>query len=204
MPKLPSTLGETEQMVTEVAAWVETILPTLDTKYSREWLETHLLQGLRGGALTLTIKAIEAAYAGEEISDAALRLVYAEMVGSGIAERGPGHLQIWAYGQRAVLRAPNQGRRGRPWQDNWVRDLEICFLIAWACKLFDLPPTRNRDARRADRNPSGTSIVVAALARNGIHLDEASVQQHIWFGLAGELARRVLSTDPRITTNTPI
>jgi hypothetical protein len=190
--KLPAILAETERMVTEFSAWVKPIFPTLGKKYSREWLETRLRQGLREGVLTLTIKAVEAAYTGDEIADAALRLVYAEMVGGAIAERAPGHLQVWSYGQRAVLRAPNQRRQGRQWYDNWIRDLEICFLIALACAQFNLLPTRNREARRADSKPSGTSIVVAALARSGIHLDEGSMQQHVWLGLPGELARQAM------------
>src|SRR5262249_2870154 len=179
-------------MISEGATWVKRALPTMEKKYTREWLETRLLQGLHDGALTLTIKAVEAADAGDDISDAALRLVYAEMVGGGIAERGPGHLQVWSYGQRAILRAPNKRRRGRQWYDNWIRDVEICFLIALAATQFNLSPTRNREARRANRTPSGISVIVAAMARNGIHLDEGSVQRHTWLGLAGELARRAM------------
>jgi hypothetical protein len=198
---MPSTkmtvLPETEHMITEAAAWVKTVLPTLDEKkYSRDWLETRLLQGLRDGVLTLSIKAVEAAETGDEIADAALRLVHAEMVGGAIPEWAPGHLQVWSYGQRAVLRAPNQRRRGRQWYDNWIRDLEICFLIALASTQFNLSPTRNREARRANRIPSGISVIVAALARNGIHLDESTVQENIWFGLMGELARRAMAERP--------
>jgi len=54
-------------------------------------------------------------------------------------------------------------------------------------------PTRNRAARRANRAPSGISLVVAALARNDIHLNEASVQENLWSGLPGELVRSVIA-----------
>jgi len=80
-----------------------------------------------------------------------------------------------------------------------MRDIVICQLVVLACQSWeDLRPTRNRAARRADSAPSGISLVVDALARAGIHrlakgvprpLNEASVQEHLWFGFAGELVR---------------
>jgi hypothetical protein len=196
LPTLLPTLGLTErQMIGYADVWVARIRHTLEKEYSREWLETALRKGLREGALVLTIKAVEAAYKGDEIADAALRQVYAEMVG-GAQVSGPGRVQIWAYGQRAVLRPPNQRPRGHRWYDDWVRNLDIGFLIAVACREFNLWPTRNREARRANREPSGISVMVAALAKNGIHIDEASVQRHIWHGLAGELVRQALAERP--------
>jgi hypothetical protein len=62
-----------------------------------------------------------------------------------------------------------------------------------ACREFGVRPSRNRGARRANREPSGCSLVVAALARNQIHLDESTVQENLWFGLAGELARGIVA-----------
>ena len=58
------------------------------------------------GRLTLTIMAVQAAEKTATKLPTALRAVYAEMVGGTLPERGPGHLQVGAYGQRAVLRAP--------------------------------------------------------------------------------------------------
>jgi hypothetical protein len=197
LPTLLPILGLTEQqMISHAETWVAEIRPTLEKGYSRQWLETTLRQGLREGRLTLTIKAAHAADAGDEIADAALRQVYAEMAGGAFPKSGPGHLQLWAYGQRAVLRKPHERPRGRRWHDDWVRNIEICFLVAIACREFDLLPTRNREARRANRNPSGISVIVAALARNGIHLDESSVQENLWFGLIGELARQAIAERP--------
>jgi len=197
LPTLLPILGLTEQrMIRDAADWVARVRHTMEKEYSREYLETKLRQGLREGALTLTIKAVAEADAGDEIADAALRHVYAEMAGGALAERGPGHLQVWAYGQRAVLRKPHQRRRGRQWHDYWVRNLEICFLVALACREFNILPTRNRESRRANRTPSGISVVVAAMARHGIQLDESTVQENIWFGLTGELARRAMAERP--------
>ena len=70
-----------------------------------------------------------------------------------------------------------------------MRNIEIYVLIHLASLEFGVRPTRNRLARRANREPSAISLVVAALARNEIDLDEASVQENLWFGLPGELVR---------------
>ena len=85
-------------------------------------------------------------------------------------------------------------RRGHSWHDNWMRDIQICHLIVLACRKFGVLPTRNRAARRANSTPSGISIVVAGLARHGIHRDESSIQQNLWYSLSGELVRAILLT----------
>jgi hypothetical protein len=185
-------VADEQRAIDRVSEWVAILRPRMEKKYGREWLATELRNGLREGRLTLTIKAVEAADKGDEIADAALRMVYAEMAGGAISERGPGHLQVWAYGQRAVLRKPHERPRGHRWYDDYIRNIEICLLIELACLEFGVRPTRNRAARRADKgDPSGVSLVVAGLARNGIHLDEGSVQENLWFGLPGELVRAI-------------
>jgi hypothetical protein len=187
--RLPALMDE-ERMISHVATLVTERGGLANKENSRKSLAAELQKGLRQGLLSLTTHAIYAADRGDEIADAALRTVYAEMAGGMFPERGPGHLQIWAYGQRAVLRAPAERQRGHRWHDDWVRNIQICCLIHWACGEFGVRPTRNRAARRAKREPSGISIVVEALARNkNIHLDEASVQENLWLGLAGEIVR---------------
>jgi hypothetical protein len=208
-----TALPAIEQMITDMAVVVKTIFPTMDKKYSPERLEELLRRGLREGVLTLTIKAVEAAEKNEdEIADAALRQVGAEMMGGRIVE-GEGGVQIWAYYQRAGLRSPLTRPRGKRWYNTYIRDLEICFLIVLASTLFGLSPTRNREARRADRNPSGISLITAALARNGLHLEEDTVQRDIWHGVRGELARLAIARGPawapraelvRMISKTPI
>jgi hypothetical protein len=188
----PITVFDEPRAINRVSVWIATLRYKMKKQYSREWLETELRKGLREGRLTLTIKAVEAADKGDEIADAALRVVYAEMTGGTLRQRGPGHLQVWAYGQRAVLRAPHIRPRGHRWHDDWLRNILVCTLIELACREFGVRPTRNRSARRANREPSGVSLVVAGLARNKLHLDEASVQEHLWFGLPGELVRGVI------------
>jgi hypothetical protein len=199
LPTLLPTFGLTEQqMISYADAWVARIRHTLEKEYSCEWLETALRKGLREGRLLLTIKAVEAADKGDEIADAALRDVGAELQMPLLQGRdlAPGHLQVIAYLQRAARRAPHTRSRAHRWYDDWTRNLHIGFLVAIACREFNLWPTRNREARRANREPSGISVMVAALAKNGIHIDEASVQRHIWHGLAGELVRQAIAERP--------
>ena len=141
---------------------------------------TEALLFAYGITVEMLIGLIEAANLDDEIADAALRAVFAEMAGAGgkLPEQGPGYPQVWAYGQGAVLRDTHK-RRGHRWHDNWMRDIQICHLIVLACHEFGVRPTRNRAARRANSTPSGISIVVAGLARHGIHRDESSIQQNL-------------------------
>jgi hypothetical protein len=197
---LPSVLlptGEIDEnrAINRLADLIPMVRHRMEKEYSREWLETALRNGLREGRLTLTNYAIEAADKGDEIADTALRKVFAEMVPAGgrLPEQGPGHLQVWAYGQRAVLRTQHKRPQGHRWHDNWLGNIQLCMLIVWACREFGVLASRNRASRRANRTPSGISLVVAALARNGIHLNEGSVQ-NLWFGLAGDLVRANVAT----------
>ena len=163
----------------------------LDKEYSRELLQTMLEEGLREGEYDLAKCAVDAANAGNEIADAALRTIAREMLGDALPERKPGHAQVRAYGQRA-LNQPHKRPRGRSRHDNLVRDLQICFYVILACHEFGVRPTRNRYTYRSNRAPSGISLVVAALARhrNPHLLDAVSVQKNTWNGLPGALARR--------------
>ena len=211
--KLPPTLlptpGLTKEQMVDVVAWVaalEGIRPKLSPEYDGwGWASALTEQILREGDVRRVDVVVGAANAGSEICHAALMAVFAEMVGLGGAfpEPKPGHLQIWAYGQQAAVQqaamVPRKRRRGRPSYNALPRDIEICRLVIWACREFreeGVRPTRNRADRRADlsprranRAPSGVSIVVAALARNGVHLVESSVREHVWFGWVGELVR---------------
>jgi hypothetical protein len=192
---LPTIVFDEKRAINRVSVWVSMLRHKMEKEYSREWLETELRKGLREGRLSLTIKAVEAADNGDEIADAALREVGAELQMQLLQKRdlAPGHLQVIAYLQRAAKRAPHKRPRGRRWYDDWGRNIHICLLIVLACREFGVRASRNRAARRANKGePSGISLVVAALARNKIHLDEGSVQENLWFGLPGELVRGIL------------
>jgi hypothetical protein len=193
--RLPTGKFDEDRAIDLVATiLIPMLLHQLTPEFSREWLKTTLQQKLREGLLDLTTLAVKAADAGDEITDAALRTVYAEMAGGALPRRGPGHLQIWAYGQRAILRAPHKRPQGHRWHDYWMRNIQICVLIVTVCRELGVHATRHRDHHSksgATRAPSGISIAVEAFARSGTHLHEASVQENLWFGLAGEVVRSV-------------
>jgi hypothetical protein len=197
----PLAAVDEQRAINRTALAVATVHRMIGTKeYSREWLDATLRRYLRDGNLSICEKAVEAAdNQGDEIADAALRDVGAELQMPLVQGRdlAAGHLQIIAYFQRAGRRPPHKRKRGRyHWSDDWLRNLGICFLVQLTCAEYGVRPTRNRESRRAVRQPSGISLVTAALARNRIYLDEATIQRKIWFGLPGELARRVAAERP--------
>jgi hypothetical protein len=187
-----------EYAISRTAVAVSIVRDRLNKEWGREWLETMLRQRLREGELTIAEKAVEAAHGGDEIADAALREVGAELQMVLVQRRDlePGHLQIIAYFQSAGKRTPLKRKRGRAWIDEWYRNIVICVLIELTCRESGVSPTRNRESRRSERSSSGISIVVAALARNQIHIKERTVQETLWFGLPGELARRAVADRP--------
>lgn len=189
MAALPVPMFDEQRVVDQVADQVASVLHMMGTQYSRERLASLLHDALRRGDLLVTLNAIEAAERqGDWLADAVLRQTYAEME----TNHEPMSDQLRAFGQRAVLRPPVERGRGRTWHDNWNRDVGICALIQTTCISFSVRPTRTRSGRR-DRIPSGCSLVKQALARNKIHIDETSIQQHIWLGLLGTLVRHSLS-----------
>jgi len=164
----------------------------MEKRASRENIQVAVENLLRKGELDFAVAAIAFADAHDELADAALRNVFAEMLAAGgkLPGQGAGCLQIWAYGQRAVKHAPHEPpSRGHRWHDNWMRNILACWLILFADRDMGVPPTCNRE-RSKNGAPSGISLVVKALRRHGIDLGEAaSVQENIWFGLPGEVVR---------------
>ena len=193
---LPTGELDENRAIDCIADLIPKLRPRLEKEYSWELLHTELQKALREGELPLTTYAIQAANAGDEIADAALRIVFAEMaaVFGKLPGQGPGWIQIWAYGQIAVLRPPHKRPQGRRWHDNWVGNIQICHLIYFVHRVFNVPASRNPEpaARDAKRAPSAISIVVDTLARNGIDLDEGNVQRNIWFGPPGKLVRAIV------------
>ncbi len=191
----PLAAEDEQRAVDRTAVMVATVRDRLSREFSREWLETELRNGLREGRLRLCALAVEAADRGDEIAEGALREVGAELQTLVLQRQtlAPGHLQVAAYVQRVLQRPPLKRQRGHAWHDDWVHNINISVLVAVACAEFGVAPTRNRQSRRSGQRPSGISIVTAALARNGIHIDEASIQRNIWFGLPGELVRQIMA-----------
>lgn len=178
-----------EKLALEIAtAWVAAVRDRFAASFSLEWLEKAIRNELRNGSsLTFVVKAVEAAEQGDEIADAALREVGAELM-----EQRSGHIgegQILAYLQRAALRAPHGRRPGRAWYDDYQRNVGFCVLIKLACRVFGLHATRSLESRRPGRPQSGVSLIHEALVRNGVHIEEKTIQKHIWFGYIGILVR---------------
>jgi hypothetical protein len=158
---------------------------------SSERLEATLKKLLREGELQVAIGVVELAGKGDFIADGALLDVAAELQTALVQKQtlAPGHLQIIAYLQRADLRAHRKRKPGRHECDLWYRNICICVLVKHACAWLGVRPTRSLASKRAGRRPSGCSIVAAALARVGVPISEEAVQQHIWLGPWGEVAR---------------
>jgi hypothetical protein len=180
-----------EKLAIEISvAWVAAVRYRFDARFSREWLEKAIRYELRNGdSLAFAVKAVEAADRGDEIADAALR-----EVGSELMERRSGRLgegQILAYYQRAGLQAPHGRAPGRAWYDQYQRNLGICVMIKLACRVFGVHATRSLKGGRPNRPQSGVSLITVALARNRIHIEEKTIQKHIWFGVPGYLVKRV-------------
>jgi hypothetical protein len=182
---LPATLVEAEA-IAAVSQWVEVIQAKMTAEASREWLGSTLRDFLRRGLIE-TLKVIEAADAGDEIADAALRRVCAEMLDRG--EMLPAALRT--YCEKALLRGPiNTRTAGRNmWFDNWRRDIGIAVLVYLTKERFGLRPTRNRTSKR---KPSACSVVSAALGQVRINTAEKRVE-NIWAGLAGQVTTFVIS-----------
>jgi hypothetical protein len=197
---LPAPVDE-QCMIDTVAAMLSGLRSRIEKEWSPEFCLQLILNGLRSERPEFAILAIQNADRGDEFVHSALRIVYFEMEGGAFPGWGPWHVHIKEYGMRAVVRpdAPRRHRRGRRWVENWVRNFHICGYVLWTCDRFGLHPTRNRAAQgRAGSRPSGISIVMAALTRAKIaHPTEATVLEHIWKGLPGEIVREAFSLPRR-------
>jgi hypothetical protein len=188
---LPKPTLDESSVVDRLAAQVASVLERMSARYSHVRLAELLSDCLRRGDLAVTVKAIEAAERNDDwLADVVLRKTYAEMD----TNHQPMTDQLRAFGQRAVLRPPVARGRGRDEYAVWSRNINICTLILSTCCEFNLRPTRSGSARRS-RTPSGVSLVRAALARNGINIEEKTIQQDIWFGLPGALVRQAFAHD---------
>jgi hypothetical protein len=188
---LPKPTLDESSVVDRLAAQVASVLERMSVRYSHLRLAELLSDFLRRGDLAVTVKAIEAAERKDDwLADAVLRKTFAEID----TNHQPMTDQLRAFGQRAVLRPPVARGRGRDEYATWSRNVGICVLIATACLEFGVRPTRSGSARRS-RTPSGVSLVRGALARNGINIEEKTIQQDIWFGLPGALVRQAFDRD---------
>jgi hypothetical protein len=190
----PLRVEDAPEAIRRMAIAVSVVRARLDTEFGLPRLEELLVDGLREGELDLCVKAYEAGYEGDPIADRALRKVGAELQMAMLQNRdlAPGHLQVISYHQRVYDRAPHKRKQGRYGEhDHFYRNVGICILIRLACAEYGIHATRNRESRRAQRSPSGCSLIVKALARHRFNIEETSLQKKIWGGVWGELVRRI-------------
>jgi hypothetical protein len=178
---IPQPMDE-RRAINRVTMWVAAIRHRLEMREDevRAWLETELRARLRSG-LTDRQKVIDEAEAGCRLSHEMLMAEFHELLD--VDAMPPASLRAYAARAEKIKR-----KRGQSWHHDYMRNIHICMLIALAAREFALKPTRNREQRRA-RQPSGCSIVQAALARNDIHLSEGTVT-NLWLGIYGQLARQ--------------
>ena len=190
MAVLPVPVFDEQRAVDHVASLVAVLLPRMSACASHARLAELLRNRLRRGDSIVIEKAIRAAERDDDwLADAVLRQTYFEMKDHG----EPMSRQLETFGERAVLRPPVLRGRGRDEYADWRRNILICVLIQVTCADFNVCPTRSRSARR-ERRPSGCSLVKQALQRHKIHIEEQTIQQHIWLGgLLGTLVRQVMS-----------
>jgi hypothetical protein len=196
--RLPTGGFDEARVIECVANFVAIFCPRMfhkltTPKFSREWTETTIQRKLLEGGLGLAREAVEEARAGDEAFHSALMHVYVQINRGGFPEQ-PGYLDIRTYGDGAILEGH---KRHRPGHDNWVRDAECCALIWYVYRQLrqhGISATRKQPPH-ANRGPSAISLVVAALARNGVHFKEAHVQKNIWEGLRGRLVREILDQE---------
>jgi hypothetical protein len=175
-----------------------------DTKFFskvRHWWETPefgqgmIRAALRRGTQSFIDRTIEAAEAGNEMADMALRNVFVEISRGELQERWEGqYLRIKMYGEDAVLRAPNKRRRGSQLPDDFFQNIQLCNFVFVICLAFGINPERNQLRSDLKRAPSGISIAMAVLKRHGFDLpSETSVQRNIW-GSMGKLVCEIAPT----------
>jgi len=162
----------------------------LTAGYSQDWYRILLRKALREDR-PLSAYAVHAANTGDQIARQEVQRVFVE-ISRGELASGPGqHLHLRHYCERVLLQPEEEGKSGRPWQNNYVRDTEICGLVYYVdqkLRRYGVQATRNPAARRRH---SAISIVVVALARKNVHIPEATVIA-IWKSERGKLVRALL------------
>ncbi len=188
MPKnLPAAPLETEIAAT-LDHWIDLVAEALTTDAARTLLRAHIRERVRQGTIP-TMQVIEAARAGHEDADAALRELAAEMLDHG--EMPPAALRT--YAQEALVRPPTTYPRGRNLTDFWLRDVAIAVIVAMGVERWSsLPPTRNRASKR----PSMCGLVSLALGRRHISVGERRVEKI--YADHGKLAARLSASMPAI------
>jgi hypothetical protein len=165
---LPTTLLEAEA-VEVICHWIGRVRDKLDSEAGHLLMRASIVEKLKAGAVP-RMKVIEAAEAGCEDADLALRELAAELISR--HEEMP--TELAAFVQRALVQPPVSNPRGRDFVDFWVRDIGIAVLVAMTMERWGLPKSRGRLTRN---RLSASYLVACALGRRGIMLGERRVEK---------------------------
>jgi hypothetical protein len=190
VPKPPATYVEAEvsDMTGAVAHWIDLVAEMLTSEAARLVMRRHIREMVRAGTIP-TMQVIEAATAGHEEADMALRELAAEIIDRG----DPLPTALGAYVQKALLMAPVAYPPGRNIVDTWLRDVGIAVLVSLTIERWPhLKVTRNRASKR----PSACVLVSLALVQRGHNVGERQVERI--FGSLDQVARKLSASIPPI------
>jgi hypothetical protein len=174
MATLPVPQADTDRMIAIVGTWIDRVAKCLSDEGGRAWIERTLLARLKQGR-TERQKVIAEAEAGDVVSHDVLMAEFHDL----LDDHQLPPVSLCAYA-RATDKHPKRKAGGYVWADHWVRNYGVSILVYLTSEVFELRPTRSRDARRKSLYPSGASLVAAALGRRGIaSFDERRVE-NIW------------------------
>jgi hypothetical protein len=129
---------------------------------------------------------VEKAFRGDADAGAALCEIAVRHIA--LQKPLPMHLgsYIVALLRRQFKAPPKRGKGRYSAHQNTIRDYVIVYIVASLQKM-GIPPTRSRANHGSDsKKASGCSIVVAALAKTGVHIDETGVEK-VWQKRRSEL-----------------
>lgn len=155
--------------------WITRSEDWLDPQVTLQWLEQTVVERVRSGGLLNLMNIIAAAKAGDYVADRALTLAFHSMLNAG--EMPPAHLVTY-MGQRDLEAAPHRKPGGHAPHEHVRRNYALAVMMMLACEVFDLRPTRNRAARRA-QHPCGASLVAAAATQGGYDVSESRLT-NLW------------------------
>ena len=139
LPTLVPTPIDEQSAINRVAVWVATVHHKLDMRRDEVHaeLERLLRERLRSGR-TDRGKVIEAANNGCKLSHEILIAEFHDLLD--VDAMPPANLRAYAARADRIKFKP-----GKPWSDDFIRNIGICTLIAVAAREFVLKPTRNRE-----------------------------------------------------------
>jgi hypothetical protein len=174
-------------MIDTVGHWIDLVAQMLTTEAAHLVLRRHIREIVRQGTIP-TMQVIEAAEAGHQDADLALRELAAEY----LSRREEMPTELANYVQRALLQPPVTYPPGRNIADTWMRDVGVATLVLLAVERWrpHLPATRNRASKRL----SACYVVSIALVKRGHNVGERQVERI--FGSHGRLARKLSASIP--------